>query len=282
VREVGRPDHASTEQLSALLDDRAEPGEQRFLSSHVDRCAVCSNELADLRSIRSLLRALPVYLPPRSFTIPIEAVRVGRRFQRLIPLTRVLGTIAAVLCVVLFSVDAMRTGYDAFGRVQDGSGAHQITTAAWATSAPAAAPAAEPKSASESARPAAAVAKPAGDYGPPAAAAPPPQAAAPKAPSEAGAPASQSTSAAFIATQPSAAPTMLPVPTQAAGGASAGATSAVQRQPAAGETTILGLGPLRFGSAVLGLAAAVLLIGSVVLSRLAHTRTSVDGNRPRP
>jgi anti-sigma factor RsiW len=132
VREVGRAEHASTEQLSALLDGRAEPDEQSFLAGHVDRCVICSNELADLRSVRDLLRALPVYLPPRSFTIPIEtAMRPApRRFRTLIPLTRALGAVAAVLCVVLFSMDAMQAGYDTPMAASDaGSAAMHITAA---------------------------------------------------------------------------------------------------------------------------------------------------------
>ena len=62
MREVGRAEHASTEQLSALLDGRAEPDEQGFLAEHVEECVVCSNELADLRSVRDAA-ARPPGLP---------------------------------------------------------------------------------------------------------------------------------------------------------------------------------------------------------------------------
>jgi hypothetical protein len=127
VREVGRAEHASTEQLSALLDGRSEPDEQQFLAGHVVGCVVCSNELADLRSVQSLLRSMPVYLPPRSFTVSIESVAVQpRRFGRLISFSRVLGTVAAVLCVVLFSVDAMQSGYDAPTSTASGGSAMQL------------------------------------------------------------------------------------------------------------------------------------------------------------
>ena len=97
------------------------------MAGHVVGCVVCSNELADLRSVQSLLRSMPVYLPPRSFTIPVEAVAARpRRFGRLIPFSRVLGTVAAVLCVVLFSVDAMQTGYDAPTSTSSGGTAMQL------------------------------------------------------------------------------------------------------------------------------------------------------------
>ena len=55
VREVGRAEHASTEQLSALLDGRAEPDELVFLAEHVEGCVVCSHEMADLRSVREAM-----------------------------------------------------------------------------------------------------------------------------------------------------------------------------------------------------------------------------------
>ena len=71
MREIGRPDHASTEQLSALLDERAEPGERWFLTDHVGECGACASELDGLRSVQSLLRALPVHMPPRNFTVPV-------------------------------------------------------------------------------------------------------------------------------------------------------------------------------------------------------------------
>lgn len=150
MREVGRAEHASTEQLSALVDGRAEPDEQGFLAGHVEGCVACSNELSDLRTVRDVLRALPVYLPPRSFTIPIEAAPPARRFRRLIPLTRALGTVAAVLCVVLFSVDAMQTGYDAPASVPDGAAAMHLTTRATMEAAQATKPA-EPRAAARAA-----------------------------------------------------------------------------------------------------------------------------------
>jgi hypothetical protein len=172
VRELGRPEHASTEQLSALLDDRSEPEDRAYLAGHVDGCIVCSNELADLRTVRGLLRALPVYLPPRSFAIPIEEVRVEPRFRRLIPITRVLSAVAAVLCVVLFAADAMTLGSHSAAPVSDGGAAYQITASA---SQPRAADASRSSEAAKPAAPAAAVApaKPADSANPAVAAEPP-------------------------------------------------------------------------------------------------------------
>jgi hypothetical protein len=162
VHDVSETGHASTEQLSALLDERAEPHERQFLAGHVEGCPVCSNELADLRSVRSLLRALPVHLPPRSFAIPVEeAAPPPRRFGRLIPLTRVLGTLAAVLCVVLFSVDAMRVSSNSAAAPVPADALFQISTTPRTTSLAAAKPAEVQKAsdtpgAAEAAKPAAA------------------------------------------------------------------------------------------------------------------------------
>ena len=298
MREVGRADHASTEQLSALLDGRAEPHEQSFLAGHVDQCTVCSNELADLRSVRDLLRALPVYLPPRSFTIPIELARPARRFRHLIPLTRALGTVAAVLCVVLFSVDAMQTGYDVPMSAPDtGAGAMYLTTRPTQEAAEAAKPA-EPRAAaravSEPGQPADAAAKianaPAAPV-PPAAPAPP---AVPAKPAEAAAqpagalaPAQQAPAAAAKpqaeASQPAPRPTsaasapVAPAPTsapgQAAGAAPGVPTLAAQRPPVPTAATSLWLSPIRLWSLAFALVAAALLIASIALSRLSRRQS---------
>jgi hypothetical protein len=99
------PGHASVDQLSALLDDRAESAELPFLTDHLTACDRCTDELQGLRAVRGLLRSLPVRLPPRDFTIPVQAPI--HRVSRLVPITRVLSALAAVLCVILFSVDAL-------------------------------------------------------------------------------------------------------------------------------------------------------------------------------
>lgn len=246
MREVDRAEHASTEQLSALLDGRAEPDEQGFLAGHVERCVVCSSELADLRSVRDLLRALPVYLPPRSFTIPVEPARPTRRFGRLVPLTRALGTIAAVLCVVLFSVDAMQTGYDApapMSSVPDGAGAMHLTTRATLEAAAAAEPQAAARAAPESEKPADAAPKIANaPAGPPAPAAKPAAALVPAATQAPFSTPRQSIANAVTATpagiipRPAAESAARPADTSATGRAESVAAAPPAPQPAATAT----------------------------------------------
>jgi len=130
VREIGRPDHASTEQLSSLLDDRAEPGDRSFLTGHLDACGACAAELDGIRSVQVLLRGLPVHLPPGNFTIPVAVAQMRPPFQRLIPMTRILGAVAAVLCVAFFAADALQVSNDAPKTFQDNVGTLQITTGA--------------------------------------------------------------------------------------------------------------------------------------------------------
>jgi len=276
VREVGRAEHASTEQLSAWLDGRAEPEEQGFLAGHLTGCIVCSNELADLRSVRDLLRALPVYLPPQSFDIRREAGRPpAQRYRRLVPLTRALGAVAAVLCVVLFSVDAMQTGYEAPTAVRDSSStAMQISTGATLEAARAARPAessAASRPASESERSADTASKianaPAAPLAPAATQVPP------------GAPFGS------IANTVTAIPTGAPArPAESAARAADASTSgrvegvaappqaAAPASPVAAATSPW-LSPIRLWSLVFALVAAALLIGSLVLSRMAWTRS---------
>src|SRR5205823_13624420 len=98
-------------QLSALLDNRAEPSELPSLTDHVVGCDACRRDLNELRAVRDLLRRLPIELPPRSFTIAPPA-RPVPRFRRLVPITRALSAIAAVCCVLLFAADALGTQYD--------------------------------------------------------------------------------------------------------------------------------------------------------------------------
>lgn len=285
MREVGR--HASTEQLSALLDGRAESDELVFLAGHVEQCITCSHELADLRAVRDLLRALPVYLPPRSFTIPVEARRPARRFGLLIPLTRVMGTVAAVLCVVLFSVDAMQTGYEVPAAVQDSSaGSMHFTTtrstmdadraedaAAKIANAPAA-PAAAAKPAAAAPPPSLPPSGQAGQARPaeskpaaPAAAAQPAPGAPAKPQAPAAPPAPQPTSAAFAPGPP--APTAVP------GQVTGSAPQPAQAQQSASPATVTSpwLSPIRLWSLAFALIAAGLLIASLVLSRISRTRS---------
>jgi anti-sigma factor RsiW len=58
------------ERLSAYLDDELDETERVALEEHLPTCEECQSLLAELRETRSLLRAVPVPMLPRSFFIP--------------------------------------------------------------------------------------------------------------------------------------------------------------------------------------------------------------------
>ena len=60
------------EQLSAYLDGELVDAAREQLEAHLADCADCRRELAELRQVRALLRALPTPALPRSFTLPVE------------------------------------------------------------------------------------------------------------------------------------------------------------------------------------------------------------------
>lgn len=61
---------ALRERLSAYLDGELAPGDAAALERHLAECAECRDELAGLRNVRALLRALPQPELPRSFALP--------------------------------------------------------------------------------------------------------------------------------------------------------------------------------------------------------------------
>ena len=58
------------ERLSAYSDGELTADETRQLEAHIATCAACRNELAALRQVQALLRAMPEPHLPRSFVLP--------------------------------------------------------------------------------------------------------------------------------------------------------------------------------------------------------------------
>ena len=105
-------DHATVEQMSALLDGQLEGDEARAVRAHVDTCAVCGAQLQQLRATVSMLRAVPAAAPSRSFRVPHVAPS-PRRFFRLPSwlfappsALRAFAGAAAAVMLVLFVADA--------------------------------------------------------------------------------------------------------------------------------------------------------------------------------
>jgi anti-sigma factor RsiW len=67
-----------TEALSAYLDDALDSAERDTLERHLATCETCRAELAGLRRVGALLRALPEPALPRSFTLPATTPRSGK------------------------------------------------------------------------------------------------------------------------------------------------------------------------------------------------------------
>lgn len=64
--------HLTTEQLSAMLDQRLSPEElEEGYQAHLQTCELCQQELAELRQTVQMLRELPQPPLPRSFTLPV-------------------------------------------------------------------------------------------------------------------------------------------------------------------------------------------------------------------
>jgi len=77
--------------LSELIDDALEPARARELQQHVDGCAECARELAELKRVRSLLRAMPREKAPVDFFAKVNA-----KAQYQSPLERVSSALSAV------------------------------------------------------------------------------------------------------------------------------------------------------------------------------------------
>ncbi len=62
--------HLTTARLSAFIDGQLSPEEQTQTEAHLQNCAVCQQQLAELRHTVALLHALPQPPLPRSFVLP--------------------------------------------------------------------------------------------------------------------------------------------------------------------------------------------------------------------
>lgn len=93
--------------LSAYVDGQLTPKEQATMEAHLAGCQACRHELADLRSVVSLLRSVPQAAVPRSFAlrqVPPAARAWWLRYET--PLRFATAT-AAVLLVALVAGDAL-------------------------------------------------------------------------------------------------------------------------------------------------------------------------------
>jgi hypothetical protein len=112
-------DHATEEQLSALLDSQLPEPEAASILAHLEGCELCRTDLERLRATVTLLQSLPVVASPRPFGLSgeperrIEPVSDPRPSLLRLPrwlaspvALRALAGAAAALTLVLFIADA--------------------------------------------------------------------------------------------------------------------------------------------------------------------------------
>lgn len=87
--------------LSAYLDEALAPAERARVAAHLDRCAACRGQLADLRATSRLIGALPRLTPGRSLVPRLERAPAWLRPVRL------LGAMGSGLFAFLFIASAV-------------------------------------------------------------------------------------------------------------------------------------------------------------------------------
>ncbi len=100
------PQHIRTEDLSAYIDGVLGDDERSAIAVHLEACAECRNELAELRATVRLLNQLPQLEPRRSFQLGMEfdTHRTERStVVRLLPVVRSLSVAAVILFLVATS-----------------------------------------------------------------------------------------------------------------------------------------------------------------------------------
>ncbi|MDQ3706795.1 MAG: zf-HC2 domain-containing protein [Chloroflexota bacterium] len=67
--------------VSSYLDNALEAGEHERVRAHIATCEVCGAELRELQATQQMLRAMPVQVPPRVFTLTEEMVGARPRAE---------------------------------------------------------------------------------------------------------------------------------------------------------------------------------------------------------
>ena len=109
-KEVGRAggvDHLQAwDLLNSYLDGALSPAAQAQVAQHLEGCAECRAELADLRRLKAWLQAVPEVEPPRSFVL----TRGQTETPRWLRTVRYATAVAAIVLVALLTGDFMSQG----------------------------------------------------------------------------------------------------------------------------------------------------------------------------
>jgi hypothetical protein len=133
--------HPSDDELSALLDGHVTAGARARIDDHLAWCAECRDAFAELRAVRSSLRAFPEVAVPRSFALRERDVRTAAGswvfgvIQRSVPMATGVAMVAGVLFFALLAVDLSGGGSDGGGDAQTAFGGVSAELAADATGA---------------------------------------------------------------------------------------------------------------------------------------------------
>lgn len=147
--------HLTIARLSAFIDGQLSPEEQAQSETHLHDCAVCQQQLTELRQTIALLHALPQLKLPRSFTLPTaepaiapHATPIARPFMPMTPrprrngwptyvngAVRVASTLAALLGIIFLLSGLFGTVIHLGGGVTT-SGSGTTTSHAPSTTAP--------------------------------------------------------------------------------------------------------------------------------------------------
>src|SRR5687767_14369211 len=97
-----------TEELSAYLDGQLAAEDLAELEQHIERCALCREELQDLQATVAVLQALPAIRPPRSFTL--DPALVAPRYSRWLPRLRWASAALSLLLMLTVGIDLSNVG----------------------------------------------------------------------------------------------------------------------------------------------------------------------------
>lgn len=103
-----RNEHATDEDLSALLDGELKPARRDAVAAHVDSCERCAEALEQMSQVRIMLQSLPQEPAPRSFALTPAMAGAGPAPAPAAPKRSplVFAPVAALtLFVALFAVD---------------------------------------------------------------------------------------------------------------------------------------------------------------------------------
>jgi hypothetical protein len=113
---IATPEHAELNaELNAYLDGELERARRAQVEAHVQACAACAQDLAQLAQTRTALRAVPPLRAPRPFTLsldsdtpaPVHAARPRvSRWAGLFAWGWRLGSLASAACVVVAALAA--------------------------------------------------------------------------------------------------------------------------------------------------------------------------------